>query len=113
GRTNTLPLHVEILYNEYAYSAAFAVATLLALSALVTLVLKTWLEWRHGESLSATHRHCGRTMNIEIQYLHKCFGPFSALFDINLEIRDSVLQTCLGPFCWCHNTPSLVSADAL
>ena len=57
GRTNTLPLHVEILYNEYAYSAAFAVATLLALSALVTLVLKTWLEWRHGESLAATHRH--------------------------------------------------------
>ena len=57
GRTNTLPLHVEILYNEYAYSAAFAVATLLALSALVTLVLKTWLEWRHGESLAAGHRH--------------------------------------------------------
>jgi len=57
GRTNTLPLHVEILYNEYAYSAAFAVASLLALSALVTLVLKTWLEWRHGESLAAGHRH--------------------------------------------------------
>ncbi|WP_081760125.1 sulfate ABC transporter permease subunit CysW [Pseudoxanthomonas suwonensis] len=57
GRTNTLPLHVEILYNEYAYSAAFAAASLLALSALVTLVLKTWLEWRHGESLAANHRH--------------------------------------------------------
>ena len=57
GRTNTLPLHVEILYNEYAYSAAFACASLLALSALVTLVLKTWLEWRHGESLAANHRH--------------------------------------------------------
>ena len=57
GRTNTLPLHVEILYNEYAYSAAFAVASLLALSALVTLVLKTWLESRHGESLAAGHRH--------------------------------------------------------
>jgi sulfate transport system permease protein len=48
---------VEILYNEYAYSAAFAAASLLALSALVTLVLKTWLEWRHGESLAANHRH--------------------------------------------------------
>jgi len=57
GRTNTLPLHVEILYNEYAYSAAFAAASLLALTALVTLVLKTWLEWRHGEALAASHRH--------------------------------------------------------
>ncbi len=57
GRTNTLPLHVEILYNEYAYSAAFAAASLLALTALGTLVLKTWLEWRHGEALAANHRH--------------------------------------------------------
>ena len=57
GRTNTLPLHVEILYNEYAYSAAFACAALLALSALVTLALKSYLEWRHGESLAASHRH--------------------------------------------------------
>lgn len=57
GRTNTLPLHVEILYNEYAYSAAFACASLLASSALLTLVLKTYLEWHHGESLSANHRH--------------------------------------------------------
>ncbi len=57
GRTNTLPLHVEILYNEYAYSAAFAAASLLALSALITLVLKTALEWRHGDSLAANHRH--------------------------------------------------------
>ncbi|MFT4256063.1 MAG: sulfate ABC transporter permease subunit CysW [Pseudoxanthomonas sp.] len=57
GRTNTLPLHVEILYNEYAYGAAFACASLLALTALVTLVLKTWLEWRHGEGLAASHRH--------------------------------------------------------
>ncbi|AER57163.1 ABC transporter sulfate permease [Pseudoxanthomonas spadix BD-a59] len=57
GRTNTLPLHVEILYNEYAYGAAFAAASLLALSALVTLVLKTWLEWRHGEALAASHRY--------------------------------------------------------
>ena len=57
GRTNTLPLHVEILYNEYAYSAAFACAALLALSALVTLALKTYLEWRHGESLASSHRH--------------------------------------------------------
>ncbi len=44
GKTNTLPLHVEILYNEYNHTAAFAVASLLALLALVTLVLKTWVE---------------------------------------------------------------------
>lgn len=57
GRTNTLPLHVEILYNEYAYSAAFACASLLAVTALLTLVVKSFLEWRHGQSLAAAHRH--------------------------------------------------------
>lgn len=57
GRTNTLPLHVEILYNEYAYSAAFACASLLALTALLTLAVKTYLEWRHGDALAANHRH--------------------------------------------------------
>lgn len=48
GETNTLPLHVEILYNEYNFSAAFAVASLLALLAIVTLVLKSFIEWRHA-----------------------------------------------------------------
>ena len=46
GLTNTLPLHVEILYNEYNYAAAFAVASLLALLALLTLVLKSIVEWK-------------------------------------------------------------------
>jgi sulfate transport system permease protein len=46
GRTNTIPLHVEILYNEYNFAAAFAVASLLTLSALLTILLKSWLEWR-------------------------------------------------------------------
>ena len=46
GVTNTMPLHVEILYNEYQFVAAFAVASLLALLALLTLVLKTAVEWR-------------------------------------------------------------------
>lgn len=46
GETNTLPLHVEILYNEYTFSAAFAVSSLLALLAIVTLILKTWVEGR-------------------------------------------------------------------
>lgn len=48
GETNTMPLHVEILYNEYNFAAAFAVASLLALLALLTLVLKSALEWRYG-----------------------------------------------------------------
>ena len=48
GLTNTLPLHVEILYNEYQFTAAFAVASLLTLLALVTLVLKSAIEWRTG-----------------------------------------------------------------
>jgi sulfate transport system permease protein len=46
GETNTLPLHVEILYNEYNYSGAFAVASLLTVFALITLVLKKVLEWK-------------------------------------------------------------------
>nr|WP_245513075.1 sulfate ABC transporter permease subunit CysW [Enterovirga rhinocerotis] len=57
GLTNTMPLQVEILYNEYAISAAFAVASLLALLALVTLALKSFLEWRHGDKLASRSRH--------------------------------------------------------
>ena len=57
GLTNTLPLHVEILYNEYDISAAFAVASLLALLALVTLALKTFLEWRYADALAGSRRH--------------------------------------------------------
>jgi sulfate transport system permease protein len=57
GLTNTMPLHVEVLYNDYQYSAAFAVASLLALLALVTLALKTLLEWRYADEIAASHRH--------------------------------------------------------
>lgn len=53
GETNTMPLHIELLYNDYNLAAAFAVASLLAGLALVTLVLKTILEWRHGDALAA------------------------------------------------------------
>ena len=52
GLTNTMPLHVEILYNEYNYVGAFAVAALLALLALVTLALKTLLEWRYADGVT-------------------------------------------------------------
>ncbi|AYG62963.1 sulfate ABC transporter permease subunit CysW [Rhizobium jaguaris] len=57
GETNTMPLQVEILYNEYNFSGAFAVATLLALLALVTLILKTLLEMRYSEEIAASRRH--------------------------------------------------------
>jgi sulfate/thiosulfate transport system permease protein len=57
GLTDTMPLHIEILYNEYNFTAAFAVATLLASLALVTLVLKSVLEWRFASQLAASHRH--------------------------------------------------------
>jgi sulfate/thiosulfate transport system permease protein len=50
GETNTMPLHVEILYNEYNFVGAFAVASLLAVLAIVTLVLKAIVEWRHAQT---------------------------------------------------------------
>jgi sulfate/thiosulfate transport system permease protein len=53
GQTNTIPLHVEILYNEYQFAASFAVASLLALLALVTLGLKQLVEWRHARERAA------------------------------------------------------------
>jgi len=52
GLTNTVPLHIEILYNEYQYVAAFAMASLLALLALVTLVVKSLIEWRTRQQLA-------------------------------------------------------------
>ncbi|PVE23993.1 sulfate ABC transporter permease subunit CysW [Microvirga sp. KLBC 81] len=57
GLTNTIPLHVEILYNEYNFVAAFAVASLLACLALLTLALKSFLEWRHGADLAGGASH--------------------------------------------------------
>jgi sulfate transport system permease protein len=57
GLTNTMPLHVEILYNEYDFVGAFAVASLLAGLAIVTLVAKSLLEWRYGDRLAAGRKH--------------------------------------------------------
>ncbi|MBF0136913.1 MAG: sulfate ABC transporter permease subunit CysW [Magnetococcales bacterium] len=53
GLTNTMPLHVEILYNEFEFVAAFAVASLLAILALVTLGVKNFLQWRYRDQLQA------------------------------------------------------------
>ena len=56
GLTDTMPLHVEILYNEYNFAAAFAMASLLTLLALITLAAKTLLEMQYGEALARTPR---------------------------------------------------------
>jgi sulfate transport system permease protein len=52
GMTDTMPLHVELLYNDYDFVGAFSIATLLAGLALVTLALKSLLEWRFGGELA-------------------------------------------------------------
>ena len=57
GLTNTMPLHIEVLYTEYNFVAAFAVASLLALLAIVTLAAKSLLEWRYGDALSGRPAH--------------------------------------------------------
>ena len=59
GRTNTMPLHIEILYNEYQFAAAFAVASLLALLALATLLVKTVVEWRARRQVADSTRWNG------------------------------------------------------
>jgi sulfate transport system permease protein len=53
GETNTVPLHVEILYNDFQYQAAFAVATILIGIALVTLIAKSFIEWHAGRGRSS------------------------------------------------------------
>jgi sulfate transport system permease protein len=57
GLTNTMPLHVEILYNDYDFVGAFAVASLLTLMALATLAIKSFLEWRSAASLTRSRMH--------------------------------------------------------
>ena len=55
GETNTMPLQVEALYNDYDFVGAFAVASLLSVLALVTLAIKSAIEWRHRDEISARH----------------------------------------------------------
>lgn len=59
GRTNTMPLHIEILYNEYQFAPAFAVASLLALLALATLLAKTIVEWKTRQQSAELQRTSG------------------------------------------------------
>jgi sulfate transport system permease protein len=57
GKTNTLPLHIELIFDSFNFAGAFAMASLLALLALVTLIAKTLLEMRYGSELAAARRH--------------------------------------------------------
>ena len=93
GLTNTMPLHVEILYNEYQFAAAFAVASLLAMLALVTLVVKTYVEWRSSEAARPERD----AMSIDVEGIRKSFGQFAALDGVSLDFPTGELIALLGP----------------
>jgi sulfate transport system permease protein len=98
GLTNTMPLHVEILYNEYDFVGAFAVAALLCLLAVVTLVLKTALEVAQpGRAGAADTDGFTSPMTISIRSVDKKFGRYPALNKVDLEIADGELLALLGP----------------
>ena len=74
GMTNTMPLHVEILYNEYQFSASFAVASLMSIMAIITLIIKSIIEWK-------TEKHEGRGVEIRLcrfkfKMYQRNLGPF-------------------------------------
>ena len=100
GKTNTMPLHVEILYNEYNFVAAFAVASLLALLALVTLVLKSYVEWRgrqlRGGPAGTDPIEGWLDMSIEVRSITKTFGRFVALRDVSLTVPAASWSRCWG-----------------
>ena len=95
-----MPLHVEVLYNDYQFSAAFAVASLLTLLAVMTLVLKSMVEWRSsapapadpgaakGEIPGADAPVGGSDrMSIEVRNIRKTFDNYVALRDVSLNVR--------------------------
>ena len=88
GETNTMPLQVEILYNEYQFVASFAVASLLAMLALITLVVKTILE-RHLDEGQLR-------VAIEVRNIVKKFGAFAALDDVDLKVATANWWRCSG-----------------
>ncbi len=102
GLTNTMPLHVEILYNEYNYTAAFAVASLLALLALLTLAGKSFLGMA-ATGAAACGRRSARSdaedkyMSIALRGIGKQFGEFAAVKNIDLDVPTGALIALLGP----------------
>ena len=101
GETITMPLMIEMSYNEYLSVAAFTMAALLATLGLVTLTLKSLLEWRYADQLAAAHHRLiperNSTMQIEIEELAKEFGHTTALLPVSLSIPSGALVSLLGP----------------
>jgi sulfate transport system permease protein len=97
GKTNTVPLQVEILYNEYNFVAAFAVASLLAMLALVTLAAKSFIEWRMQSAPASTLVPGDEAVSITVQDISKSYGTFQALRGVSLEIPDAKITALLGP----------------
>jgi hypothetical protein len=98
GLTNTMPLHVEILYNEYNFVGAFAVASLLAGLALVTLVLKDTARMRYRRIAATTPRTLtDRDLIMEVRVANVRFDRFPALHDVSLDIKTGALIALLGP----------------
>ena len=91
-----MPLHVEILYNEYQFAAAFAVASLLALLALVTLVVED-LCGMAGVAAARRGNERRPAMSIAVQDIRKTFGAFAALDDVSLDFPAGELVALLGP----------------
>ena len=96
GQTNTMPLYIEVLYNDYAFAASFAVASLLTLIAFVTLGLKAMLEWR-AEWRLASAVALGECLRIEVRSSPSGSSTRSVLDRINLEIREKEFLGLLGP----------------
>ena len=100
GLTNTMPLYVEILYNDYDFAASFAVASLLTLLAMLTLLAKSLLGRRAQPAREeAPEPRSGKTcgMSIEVSNIGKRFGTFVALDDVSLNIPTGELVALLGP----------------
>ena len=99
GLTNTMPLYIEILYNDYQFVPAFAIASLLTLLALVTLLAKSLVGCKIPASGidKARPSRGGESMRIEARNITKRFGEFVALKNVSLQIPAGQLVALLGP----------------
>ena len=95
GETNTIPLLVEIFYNEYNFTGAFALSGVLALLALATLAVQNIITKLQDKK--TRRRRKERSMSITIRNLNKHFGAFHALKNINLNVPTGKLVSLLGP----------------
>ena len=104
GQTNTLPLHIELLYHDYNAVGAFAAASILAALAVVTLIAKVALErrgaGRRAPPVACRHsaEHTGdHTVKIRLDTVVKTFDTFRAVHGVSLDIESGELVALLGP----------------